>query len=100
MSQTTAATAPTTHAKLLDWVGEIADLTKPDAIHWCDGSAEEYDSLAQALVEAGTFERLSKAKRPNSYLALSDPERRRPGGGPDIHLLGGRGRRGADQQLA
>jgi phosphoenolpyruvate carboxykinase (GTP) len=74
MSQTTAATAPTTHAKLLDWVGEIADLTKPDAIHWCDGSAEEYDSLAQALVDAGTFERLSEAKRPNSYLALSDPD--------------------------
>ena len=73
MSQTTAATAPTTHAKLLDWVEEIADLTKPDAIHWCDGSAEEYDSLAQALVDAGTFERLSEAKRPNSYLALSDP---------------------------
>ena len=73
MSQTTAATAPTTHAKLLDWVGEIADLTKPDAIHWCDGSAEEYDSLAQALVDGGTFERLSEAKRPNSYLALSDP---------------------------
>jgi phosphoenolpyruvate carboxykinase (GTP) len=73
MSQTTAATAPTTHVKLLDWVGEIADLTKPDAIHWCDGSAEEYDALAQALVDVGTFERLSEAKRPNSYLALSDP---------------------------
>jgi phosphoenolpyruvate carboxykinase (GTP) len=73
MSQTIAATAPTTHAKLLDWVGEIADLTRPDAVHWCDGSAEEYDSLAQALIEAGTFERLSDAKRPNSYLALSDP---------------------------
>ena len=72
-SQTTAATAPTTHAKLLDWVGEIADLTQPDAIHWCDGSAEEYDALAQALIDAGTFERLSDAKRPNSYLALSDP---------------------------
>jgi phosphoenolpyruvate carboxykinase (GTP) len=74
MSQTTAATAPTTHAKLLDWVGEIAELTTPDAIHWCDGSAEEYDSLAQGLVDAGTFERLSDAKRPNSYLALSDPD--------------------------
>src|SRR6478609_3894853 len=74
MSQTTAATAPTTHAKLLDWVGEIANLTQPDAIHWCDGSAEEYDALAQGLIEAGTFERLSDAKRPNSYLALSDPE--------------------------
>ena len=73
MSQTIAAEAPTTHAKLLDWVGEIADLTQPDAVHWCDGSAEEYDSLAQALIEAGTFERLSDAKRPNSYLALSDP---------------------------
>src|SRR3954447_7228487 len=73
MSQPIAATAPTTHAKLLDWVGEIANLTQPDAIHWCDGSAEEYDALAQALIDSGTFERLSDAKRPNSYLALSDP---------------------------
>jgi phosphoenolpyruvate carboxykinase (GTP) len=73
MSQMTTADAPTTNAKLLDWVGEIAELTQPDTIHWCDGSAEEYDSLAQTLMEAGTFERLSEAKRPNSYLALSDP---------------------------
>ena len=73
MSQTIAAEAPTTHAQLLDWVGEIANLTQPEAIHWCDGSAEEYDSLAQTLIDAGTFERLSDAKRPNSYLALSDP---------------------------
>ncbi|HEX9966330.1 MAG TPA: phosphoenolpyruvate carboxykinase (GTP) [Solirubrobacterales bacterium] len=73
MSQASTADAPTTHAKLLDWVEEVADLTQPDAIHWCDGSAEEYDSLAQGLVDAGTFERLSDAKRPNSYLALSDP---------------------------
>ncbi|HEV7399290.1 MAG TPA: phosphoenolpyruvate carboxykinase (GTP) [Solirubrobacterales bacterium] len=73
MSQTIAAAAPTTHAQLLDWVGEIADLTQPDAVYWCDGSAEEYDSLAQTLIDAGTFERLSDAKRPNSYLALSDP---------------------------
>jgi len=69
----TTAEAPTTHAKLLDWVGEIADLTEPDSIYWCDGSAEEYDKLAQTLIDAGTFERLSDAKRPNSYLALSDP---------------------------
>ncbi len=48
-------------------------MTQPDAVHWCDGSAEEYDSLAQTLIDAGTFERLSDAKRPNSYLALSDP---------------------------
>jgi len=73
MSQTIAAEAPTTHAKLLDWVGEIADLTQPDSIHWCDGSADEYDALAQRLIDAGTFERLADAKRPNSYLALSDP---------------------------
>ncbi|HEX5762276.1 MAG TPA: phosphoenolpyruvate carboxykinase (GTP) [Solirubrobacterales bacterium] len=73
MSQTSTADAPTTNVKLLDWVEEVAELTQPDAIHWCDGSAEEYDSLAHSLVEAGTFERLSDAKRPNSYLALSDP---------------------------
>src|SRR3977135_1334070 len=73
MSQMTTADAPTTNVKLLDWVGEIADLTQPDAIHWCDGSAEEYDQLAETLIAAGTFERLSEAKRPNSYLALSDP---------------------------
>jgi phosphoenolpyruvate carboxykinase (GTP) len=64
---------PTEHAKLLAWVEEVAALTQPDAVHWCDGSAEEYDELCRALVEAGTFERLSEAKRPNSYLALSDP---------------------------
>src|SRR3989440_4238559 len=66
--------ATTNHTRLLSWVEEVATLTQPDAIHWCDGSAEEYDRLAQALVDAGTFERLSDAKRPNSYLALSDPE--------------------------
>jgi phosphoenolpyruvate carboxykinase (GTP) len=69
----TTASAPTTNERLLTWVGEVAALTEPDEIHWCDGSAEEYDSLCQALVEAGTFEQLSDAKRPNSYLALSDP---------------------------
>ena len=60
--------------RLRAWVEEVAALTQPDEIHWCDGSAEEYDRLAQALVDAGTFERLSDAKRPNSYLALSDPD--------------------------
>jgi phosphoenolpyruvate carboxykinase (GTP) len=73
MSDLTTAPALTTHEKLLDWVGEVAALTQPDAVHWCDGSAGEYDALAQSLIEAGTFERLSDAKRPNSYLALSDP---------------------------
>src|ERR1700709_1044387 len=69
-----APEALTTHPKLLEWVGEIETLTQPDSVHWCDGSAEEYDNLAQALIDAGTFERLSDAKRPNSYLALSDPD--------------------------
>jgi phosphoenolpyruvate carboxykinase (GTP) len=70
---TTAPSELTTHARLRTWVDEIAALTQPDSVHWCDGSADEYDSLAQTLIEAGTFERLSDAKRPNSYLALSDP---------------------------
>ncbi len=73
MSDLSTAPAPTTNTKLEAWVGEIASLTQPDSVHWCDGSAEEYDALAQALIDAGTFERLSEAKRPNSYLALSDP---------------------------
>jgi phosphoenolpyruvate carboxykinase (GTP) len=65
--------ARTNHAGLRAWVEEIAALATPDEIHWCDGSAEEYDQLAQTLVDAGTFQRLSNAKRPGSYLALSDP---------------------------
>jgi phosphoenolpyruvate carboxykinase (GTP) len=66
-------TVPTKHRRLLAWVDEIAQLTQPADIHWCDGSAEEYDALCKLLVEAGTFRRLSDAKRPNSYLAWSDP---------------------------
>jgi phosphoenolpyruvate carboxykinase (GTP) len=65
--------APTKNHKLTEWVREVAELTEPDAIHWCDGSAEEYDRLCLELVENGTFEKLSDAKRPNSYLARSDP---------------------------
>jgi phosphoenolpyruvate carboxykinase (GTP) len=69
----TEITVPTKNAKLAAWVDEVAALTEPESIHWCDGSAEEYDALAQQLVDTGTFSRLSEAKRPNSYLALSDP---------------------------
>ena len=65
--------APTTNQKLLQWVDEIATLTQATDVYWCDGSAEEYDRLCQLLVDNGTFEKLEDAKRPNSYLALSDP---------------------------
>jgi phosphoenolpyruvate carboxykinase (GTP) len=66
-------TVPTRNQSLVRWVDEVAAVTQPDAVHWCDGSADEYDALAQDLVDAGAFEKLSEAKRPNSYLALSDP---------------------------
>jgi phosphoenolpyruvate carboxykinase (GTP) len=68
------ADAPTKHAELLSWIEQIAELAQPDSVHWCDGSAEEYDRLCQEMVEARTFEKLSEAKRPNSYLARSDPD--------------------------
>ena len=64
---------PTQHKKLIAWVEEIARLTTPDRIHWCDGSDREYDELCQQLVDQGTFIRLSESKRPNSYYATSDP---------------------------
>ncbi|MGW9214530.1 phosphoenolpyruvate carboxykinase (GTP) [Embleya sp. NPDC055664] len=64
---------PTKHRQLLDWVSEIARLTQPDRIEWCDGSEEEYQRLADLLVEKGTFRKLDENKRPNSYYATSDP---------------------------
>src|SRR5687768_14374037 len=66
-------TATTTNAKLRQWVDEWAAVLQPDTVYWCDGSAEEYDALAQALVDSGTFTKLDEAKRPNSYWAHSDP---------------------------
>ncbi|MDY0815709.1 phosphoenolpyruvate carboxykinase (GTP) [Kitasatospora purpeofusca] len=65
--------APTRHQRLLAWVREIAEITQPDRVEWCDGSEEEYQRLADLLVAQGTFKKLNEDKRPNSYYAASDP---------------------------
>ncbi|MFI6871283.1 phosphoenolpyruvate carboxykinase (GTP) [Nocardia sp. NPDC050406] len=66
-------TAPTEHKELLAWVQEVAELTQPDRVVWADGSDEEWDRLTAQLVAAGTFKKLNEQKKPNSFLALSDP---------------------------
>jgi phosphoenolpyruvate carboxykinase (GTP) len=65
--------ATTGNARLTQWVKDWADVLEPDAIYWCDGSADEYERLCQSLVDAGIFTKLDDAKRPNSYWAHSDP---------------------------
>jgi len=65
--------APTRHARLIEWVGRIAALTKPDRVHWCDGSQAEWDALTSEMVASGTLVRLNPDKRPNAFLAVSDP---------------------------
>jgi phosphoenolpyruvate carboxykinase (GTP) len=71
--RTVGDTAPTRHARLLDWVREVAELTTPDRVVWCDGSQAEWDRLTTELVAAGTIVPLDPKKRPNSFWARTDP---------------------------
>ena len=64
---------PTRNKKLLEWVEEVAELTQPDEIIWCDGSDAEWERLTAQMVDSGTFIRLNPELRPNSFLARSDP---------------------------
>src|SRR6188472_2792083 len=60
--------------KLRDWVQACATLCKPDHIHWCDGSEEEYQNLWKLMIQNGTAQKLNPEKRPNSYLCRSTPD--------------------------
>ena len=75
MTQAATQKAPAfnQHAKLTQWVEEIARLTTPEGVYWCDGSRDEYQQMLELMVEGGTAERLDEHKRPNSVLIRSDP---------------------------
>ena len=66
--------APTDHAALVAWVEQIANLTKPDRVHWCDGSEAEKQAIIADLIGKGTLKELDQSKRPGCYYAASDPK--------------------------
>ena len=66
--------APTEHKGLVSWVAQIAALTKPDRVHWCDGSEAEKSAIIADLIGKGTLKELDQAKRPGCYYAASDPK--------------------------
>jgi phosphoenolpyruvate carboxykinase (GTP) len=69
----TLVQAPTENQRLLHWIDEMVELCEPDTVHWCDGSDSEFEMLCKQLVDAGTFVELNPQRRPDSYLARSDP---------------------------
>nr|WP_034715402.1 phosphoenolpyruvate carboxykinase (GTP) [Intrasporangium chromatireducens] len=73
MKLTTTTTSQTTHARLAEWVSEVAELTQPRDVRWITGSDEEWTELTDELVDAGTFVRLDDSKKPNSFYCASDP---------------------------
>jgi GTP-dependent phosphoenolpyruvate carboxykinase len=85
--------------ELAEWVGEIAELTKPDDVVWCDGSQAEWERLTSLLVANGTFYAAQPRAAAEQLLVRVRPWRRGPGRGPDVHLLQAGRRRGSDQQL-
>ena len=72
-AQSAGTTAPTSHPRLTAWVTEVAELTQPDRVVWCDGSDEEWTRLTTELVDAGTLVQLDETKKPNSFWCASDP---------------------------
>ncbi len=92
MSKSRSATPLSSNRHLLQWVKKMADLCQPAAVHWVDGSQEEYDGLCAQMVAGGTFIKLNQKLWPGCYYARSDADRRRAGGGPDLHLLALAGR--------
>ncbi len=72
-STTAPSTYVSSYAQLQSWVDEVAALTKPSDIHWCEGTPEEWVRITDRLVETGTFKRLNDQKKPNSFYCASDP---------------------------
>ena len=72
-AETISSTYRSSHQQLQSWVDEVAALTKPDRVYWCEGTPEEWTSITEELVESGTFVRLNEDKKPNSFYCASDP---------------------------